>query len=89
MGVYGINGISYDKEILLRCLLEEVEEAGVKVFPGINVSDISATAEGVKLSGSGKTFESFYTIAADGANSRIAKSLGFNKDRIKYCYLFR
>jgi digeranylgeranylglycerophospholipid reductase len=87
-GAYGINGLSYDKEILLRCLLEEVNEAGVEVFPGINASDISTTPEGVKVSGSGKTFESFYAIGADGANSRIAKLLGFNKKRTAYCYLF-
>ena len=87
-GDYGIVGISYDKEILLRCLLEEVKDAGVEVFSGINISEISKTYEGVKVSGSGKTFEGFYVIAADGTNSRIAKLLGFNKERVFYCYLF-
>lgn len=87
-GDYGAVALSYDKEIFLRCLLEEVKEAGVEVFSGINVNEISTTSEGVKVSGSGKTFEALYTIAADGCNSRIAKLLGFNKNRIAYCYLF-
>lgn len=87
-GDYGIVALSYDKEILLRCLLEEVKEAGVEVFSGINVNEISKTSEGVKVSGSGKTFEGLYAIAADGTNSRIAQLLGFNKKRIFYSYLF-
>jgi len=87
-GDYGIVGLSYDKEILLRCLLEEVKDAGVEVFSGMNVNEISKTSEGVKLSGSGKTFEGFYAIAADGTNSGIAKLMGFNKERVFYCYLF-
>lgn len=85
---YGAVALSYDKEILLRCMLEEAKEAGVEVFSGINVNEITSTSEGVKVSGSGKTFESWYTIAADGCNSRIAKLLGFNKNRTAYCYLF-
>ncbi len=87
-GYYGAVALSYDKEILLRCLLEEVKEVGVEVFSGINVTDIATTAEGVKVGGSGKTFEALYAIAADGCNSRIAKLLGFNKSRTAYCYLF-
>ena len=87
-GDYGAVALSYDKEILLRCILEEAKEAGVDVFPGINVNDISSTAEGVKVDGSGKTFEALYAIAADGCNSRIAKLLDFNKNRTAYCYLF-
>ncbi len=87
-GDYGAVALSYDKQILLRCLLEEVKEAGVDVYPGINVSEISTTAESVKVTGNDKTFESLYAIAADGTNSRIARLMGFNKDRAAYCYLF-
>jgi len=86
-GDCGAVGISYDKEILFRCLLDEVKEAGVDVFSGINVSEISTTPEGVKVSGSGKMFEGSYLIAADGTNSRIAKIRGFNKERTFYSYL--
>ncbi len=87
-GYYGAVALSFDKEILLRCLLEEVKEAGVEVFPGINVDGINPVSEGVEVSGGGKTFSAQYTIAADGCNSRIAKLLGFNKSRTAYCYLF-
>lgn len=87
-GDYGAVALSYDKEILLSCLLEEAKEAGVEVFSGINVNEITPASESVKVSGSGKSFESLYVIAADGCNSRIANLLGFNKKRIAYCYLF-
>jgi flavin-dependent dehydrogenase len=84
----GAVGIAYDKQILFRCLSEEVKEAGVEIFPGVDVREISTTAEGVRVSGSGKTFESLYVIAADGTNSRIARLLGFDKGRTFYSYLF-
>jgi flavin-dependent dehydrogenase len=87
-GANGAVALSYDKEILLRCLLEEVKEAGVDVYPGINVNELSTTADSVNITGSGKTFESLYAIAADGTNSRVARLMGFNKDRTAYCYLF-
>ena len=87
-GDYGAVALSYDKEILFSCLLQEVREAGVDVFPGINVSELSLAPHGVKVGGSGKTFEGSYVIAADGTNSRIARLLGFNKGRTAYCYLF-
>jgi len=87
-GDYGMVALSFDKEILLRCLSEEVKEARVEVFLRININEISKTSEGVKVSGSGKTFEGLYVIAADGTNSRISKLLGFNQKRTFYCYLF-
>ncbi len=86
-GDQGAVGISYDKEILFKCLLEEVEEAGVDVFTGINVSEVSTSSDGAKVSGGGQVFEGSYVIAADGTNSRIAKLLGFNRDRTFYSYL--
>ena len=87
-GDYGAVALSYDKEILIRCLLDEAKEAGVDIFHDIHVTDISTNANGVKVSGSGKTFEALYAIGADGTNSTLAKLLGFNKDRIFHCYLF-
>ncbi len=83
----GAIGLSFDKEILFRCLLEEVEAAGVEIFSGINVTEVSTTPSGVTVSGNGKTFEGRYLIAADGANSRIARIMGFNEDRSFYSYL--
>ena len=74
-------GISVDKEILLKGLLEECENAGVEVFPGTNVATIEKVGESVQVSGNGTSFEGTFVIAADGVNSRIARILGFNKER--------
>jgi flavin-dependent dehydrogenase len=83
----GAIGIAFDKEILFKCLLEEVEKAGVGIFPGVDIREVSTIPDGVKVSSKDKTFEGSYLIAADGANSRIARILGFNKDRTFYSYL--
>jgi flavin-dependent dehydrogenase len=74
-------GITLDKEILLRGLLEECNNFGVEIFPGTNVSDIEKTGECVQVSGNGTPFKGTFVIAADGVNSRIARILGFNKER--------
>jgi len=87
-GNYGMTTTVLDKEILLRCMLEEAEASSVEVFPGVNVQKLTTTADGVKVEGSGQTFEGTYCIAADGLNSRIAEMLGFNKDRHYYGNLY-
>ena len=87
-GDHGRIGLAFDKEILFRCLLEEVQACGVDVFPGINVQKVTTTADGVIAEGSGQSFEGRYLIAADGVNSRIAEVMGFNKDRYYYCNLY-
>ena len=87
-GDYGAVAFAYDKEILLRCMLEEAAAAGVEVQSGVQVNGISTAPGGVTVSGSGKTFDARYAIAADGCNSSIAKMMGFNRDRVAYCYLF-
>jgi len=76
-----------DKEILLRCLLEEAKAYSVDVFPGINVMKVTTAAEGVTVEGSGQSFEGRYLIAADGANSRIAQILGMNESRTYFSQL--
>jgi len=86
-GDYGRVGLVFDKEALFRCLLEEVKACSVDVFPGINVQKVTSTADGVKVEGSGQSFEGTYVIAADGTNSRVAEVMGFNKDRTYYCNL--
>jgi len=86
-GDYGKVTTVLDKEILFRCLLEEVRACSVEVFPGINVEKVTTTAEGVKAEGSGQSFEGRYLIAADGINSRIAEMMGMNKERTYYCQL--
>jgi len=83
-GNYGMTTTVFDKEILFRCLLEEVKACSVDVFPGINVQKVTTMAEGITVEGSGQSFEGKYLIAADGVNSRIAEVMGFNKDRTYY-----
>lgn len=74
-------GITLDKEILLRGMLEECGKVGVEVFPGTNVTGIEKTGGSVRVSGNGSFFEGSFAIAADGVNSRIARLLGFNRER--------
>jgi digeranylgeranylglycerophospholipid reductase len=74
-------GIALDKGVLLERLLKECRNYDVEVLPGINVSEIEKRGEWVQVTGSGKTIEAPLVIAADGINSRIARLLGFNKER--------
>jgi flavin-dependent dehydrogenase len=81
-------GLVFDKEALFKCLVKEVKAAGVTIMPGVDVRDIETAPDGVKVTSGDQTFEASYLIAADGANSRIARIMGFNKNRIFYSYLF-
>ncbi len=87
-GDYGRVGISFDKDIMFRCLLEEVKACSVDVFPGINVQKVTSTADSITAEGSGKSFEGRYLIAADGTNSRVTQVMGMNKDRTYYCNIY-
>ncbi len=86
-GNYGKVTSVVDKEILLRCMLEEVKDCSVDVFPGVNVDKVTTTADGVKVQGNGQSFEGRYLIAADGINSRVAQVTGFNEDRTYLCQM--
>jgi digeranylgeranylglycerophospholipid reductase len=74
-------GITLDKEVLLRGILETCRRVGVHIFPGTNVTGVEKTGDSVHLSANGASFESTFVIAADGVNSRIARILGFNRER--------
>jgi len=87
-GEYGKVAISFDKDIMLRCLLEEVKACSVDVFPAVNVQKVTSTADSVTAEGSGQSFEGRYLIAADGTNSRVAQVMGMNEGRTYYCNLF-
>jgi digeranylgeranylglycerophospholipid reductase len=84
-GIYGKVTSILDKEILLRCLLEEARDYSVEVFPGIDVDSVTDTGDGVTVGGSGQSFNGKYLIAADGINSPTARITGFNEDRTYYC----
>ncbi len=86
-GDYGKVGMSFDKEIMFRCLLEEVKACSVDVFPGVNVQKVTSTADSVTAEGSGQSFDGRYLIAADGVNSRVAQVIGMNEGRTYYCNL--
>ena len=86
-GDHGKVAISFDKDIMLRCLLEEVKACNVDVFPGINVQKVTTTADSVTAEGSGQSFEGRYLIATDGCNSRVAQLMGMNEGRTYYCNL--
>lgn len=71
----------FDKHILLESLLNEAKQNSVEVFPGTNVTGVEKTNDGVRVTGNRETFQGTFVIAADGKTSRIAKCLGFNKER--------
>jgi len=72
----------YNKEILLKGLLQEVLSHQVDVFPSHNV--IRAIKDGGKvkvLTREGKSFKGTFVIGADGRSSRLAQTLGLNRGR--------
>jgi flavin-dependent dehydrogenase len=87
-GDHGRVGLAFDKEVLLQCLLEEVQAYSVDVFPGVNVEKVTTLDDGLRVEGSRQSFEGAYVIAADGVNSRVAQVMGFNKDRTYYCNVY-
>lgn len=74
----------FDKGRVIDGLLKDAVKNGVEVFTGVNVSGVEKTAEGVKVTGNGDTYEGTFVIGADGINSRIANLMGFNKERTFY-----
>jgi len=75
---------SFDKESLLNGLLEEAIENHVDVYPGVNVTRAEKDGEGVKISSNDYDLWGAFAIAADGIQSRLARVLGFNKERKFY-----
>jgi flavin-dependent dehydrogenase len=74
-------GVAIDKALMLQGLLEDVEAAGVDIFPGTNVTGVEKKENGVTVTGNGNPFEGTFVIAADGINSRMAHLMGMNKKR--------
>jgi len=84
LGDRGRIAIALDKPKALASLLRQVKAADVDVYPGTVVKGVEKIPNGVKVIAHDKEFEATFCIAADGANSRIAQVLGFNKDRGYY-----
>jgi len=83
-GDRGRIALALDKSKAFASLLNQVKAAGVEVFAGTAVKDIKKTDGAVNVIAHDKIFSGTFCIAADGANSRIAQALGFNKDRGYY-----
>jgi len=84
-GERGRISLGLDKNKLFASLLKQVQAAGVEVFTGTVATGVSKTDGAVKVSTNlGKDITATFVIGADGANSRIAQVLGFNKNRGYY-----
>jgi flavin-dependent dehydrogenase len=72
----------YSKSRLLASLVEECKRLGVHFFTGENVIDAQKSGEKVEIvTAGGKHFKGVFAIAADGRQSRIARTMGMNKNR--------
>jgi flavin-dependent dehydrogenase len=84
LGDRGRIAVAIDKSKAFASLLNQVKAAGVDVFSGTVVKDVNKTPDGVRVIAHDKEFTGRFCIAADGANSKIAQVLGFNKNRGYY-----
>jgi len=73
--------LSYDKEKMLACLVEEIQSDHVDVFAGHEFTEIGWEGPDVVVQAGDKAFRSTYVIAADGTNSRVVEKLGYNNNR--------
>ena len=76
----------FDKGILLKGLLEEVQELGVTILAGSLGLKAENNGNGAKVLVKDRNnkywIEGQKVIAADGINSRITESIGLNSDRL-------
>lgn len=84
-GEYGKVTAVLDKDILLRCLIEETKQYSVDILSGIHVDKVRNDGDSVEIEGNGRVFRAKYLIAADGLNSKIAQITGFNANRTYFC----
>jgi flavin-dependent dehydrogenase len=73
--------LSYDKDIMLECLVNDITSDHVEIFAGCEFRGIRWEGYDVVIEATGKTFRSTYVIAADGCNSRVVEQLGYNTNR--------
>ena len=76
-------GLMIDKGYLNKLLVDEASANGVEVFANTNINNVRKEAECVVVTDHrGNEYRGKFVIAADGVNSRIARILGFNKERV-------
>jgi len=74
-------GVCISKGSLLQGILNDAKMRGIHFLPNTNVTTIKSTENGAVVTGDGEEYEGRFVVAADGVNSRIARLMGFNKDR--------
>jgi len=79
----GVAAVVFDKVALIQGLFDEGEQSGVEYFLERNVVDARKTGEGVEvITADGEKFLGTFCVAADGINSRLARRLRLNVERI-------
>jgi flavin-dependent dehydrogenase len=76
-------GLMIDKGRWNKIMIDEARQYGVEIFNNTNITNVRKEPECVVLTDhQGNEYLGTFVIAADGVNSRIARKLGFNKERI-------
>lgn len=76
-------GLMIDKGYWIQIMVDEARANGVEVFTNTNINNVRKESDYVVLTDHrGNEYGAKFVIAADGVNSRIARKLGFNKNRI-------
>jgi len=80
--------LSYDKEIMLKCMLDDIKSEQIDIFPQTEFTDMVFQGDSVAVQAGEKTFIGSYVIAADGTNSRVVEKLGYNTNRTRIANLY-
>jgi len=76
-------GLMINKGYWIQIMVDEARANGVEIFTNTNVNNVRKESDCVVLTDNrGNEYRGTFVIAADGVNSRIARKLGFNKERI-------
>lgn len=73
--------LSYDKETMLRCMIDDIPKSRVEIFPETEYRDMQFGPGTVVVHAGDRQFIGTCVIAADGANSRVVNTLGYNNNR--------
>jgi flavin-dependent dehydrogenase len=73
--------VSYDKEILIKCLLDDIKSDHIDLFADTEYTDMQFGPGSVVVQAGAKNFVGSCVIAADGTNSRVVQKLGYNNNR--------